>query len=129
MQWILRLWPFSLFTGSVDVAKQTRQQRRERRAKSQQSKTVQRARARQAAVRPASQPIKSQGGQRHIPGTGSKRFVAESWAELKKVEWPNQSQVVQATTVVLIACVIVGTYLFLADLAFKHLVQNVLLGQ
>jgi preprotein translocase subunit SecE len=31
--------------------------------------------------------------------------------------------------VVLIACIIVGTYLWLADLAFKRLVQNVLLGQ
>jgi hypothetical protein len=30
---------------------------------------------------------------------------------------------------VLIACVIVGVYLFAADYVFKHLVQNVFLGQ
>jgi preprotein translocase subunit SecE len=30
---------------------------------------------------------------------------------------------------VLIACIVVGTYLWVADLAFKRLVQNVFLGQ
>jgi len=54
-------------------------------------------------------------------------FVAESWAELKKVEWPTQNQLVQGVVVVLIACVIVGVFLYAADLVFKRLVQNVLL--
>jgi len=45
------------------------------------------------------------------------------------VDWPGQSQVIQATTVVLIACVIVGIFLFASDYVFKHLVQNVFLGQ
>jgi preprotein translocase SecE subunit len=110
------------------VAKQTRQQRRERReAAGEQSKAVQRARARQQAMRPGQQPVKSQGGQRHAAPRG--RFINESWAELRKVEWPGQSQVIQATTVVLIACVIVGAFLFASDYVFKHLVQNVFLGQ
>jgi len=110
------------------MAKPTRQQRRERRAASgEQSKAVQRARARQQGVRPGNAPVKSQGGQRHAAPRG--RFVAESWAELKKVDWPGQSQVIQATTVVLIACVIVGIFLFASDYVFKHLVQNVFLGQ
>jgi preprotein translocase subunit SecE len=39
-------------------------------------------------------------------------FIAESVAELKKVEWPGQSQVIQGTVVVLGACVIVGVYLY-----------------
>ncbi|MGZ8739978.1 MAG: preprotein translocase subunit SecE, partial [Gaiellaceae bacterium] len=43
-------------------------------------------------------------------GSGVRGFVAESWAELKKVEWPSRSQVVQGTVVVIIACIIVGTY-------------------
>ena len=109
------------------MAKQTRQQRRERRAQGEQSKAVQRARARQAQVRPGSQPVKSQGGQRHAPGSGGKRFVGESWAELKKVEWPGQSQVIQATVVVLIACVVVGVFLFASDYVFRNLVDNVFL--
>jgi preprotein translocase subunit SecE len=62
-------------------------------------------------------------------GGGFRRFVAESWAELKKVEWPNQSQLIQGTVVVLIACVIVGVYLWAADLVLKRLVENVFLGQ
>ena len=53
-------------------------------------------------------------------------FVAESWAELKKVEWPSQRQVITGTTVVLIACAVVGTYLYLNDIVWKHVVQNFL---
>ena len=114
------------------MAKQTRQQRRARRAQQQpaaDSKMVQRARARQAQVRPGATPPKSQGGQRRTPGGGARRFVAESWGELKKVEWPNQSQVIQGTAVVLIACVIVGIYLYLNDIVWKHVIQNFFLGQ
>ena len=85
---------------------------------------TQRARARQQAVRPSAQPQKSQTGARRVPGSGFRRFVSESWAELKKVEWPTQNQVIQGTVVVIIACVIVGSYLWLADLVFKPLVQQ-----
>src|SRR6266850_2746005 len=52
-------------------------------------------------------------------------FIAESWAELKKVEWPTQNHLIQGVVVVLIACVIVGVYLYAADLVFKRLVQDV----
>jgi preprotein translocase SecE subunit len=55
------------------------------------------------------------------------RFVHESIAELKKVEWPGQNQVVQGTVVVLIACLIVGVYLWLNDQLWKHFVSQVLL--
>ena len=110
------------------MAKPTRQQRRERRAAAgDQSKAVQRARARQQAVRPGQAPVKSQGGQRHAAPRG--RFVAESWAELKKVEWPGQNQVIQGTVVVLIACLVVGTYLYLNDQVWKNVVSKILLGQ
>jgi len=56
-------------------------------------------------------------------------FVAESWAELKKVEWPGQSQVVQGTAVVLIACVVVGLFLYANDKIWENVVSKVLLGQ
>ena len=110
------------------MARQTRSQRRARRqAQAESASVAQRARARQAAVRPSAQPVKSQGGRRTLPGGGGKQFIAESWGELKKVEWPSQGQVMQGTVVVLIACLIVGVYLYGADLIFKRLVQNVLL--
>ena len=58
---------------------------------------------------------------------GPFRFVEESWAELKKVEWPDQKAVISGTTVVLIACIIVGTYLWLNDELWKYVVKHVLL--
>jgi len=59
---------------------------------------------------------------------GFRRFVSEAWAELKKVEWPGQSQVIQGTIVVIIACAIVGAYLWLVDLGFKPFVRDILIG-
>jgi preprotein translocase subunit SecE len=63
------------------------------------------------------------------PGEVERRtnFIQESWAELKKVEWPGQNQVIQGTVVVLVACVIVGVYLWLNDQLWKEFVQKVLL--
>jgi preprotein translocase subunit SecE len=116
------------------MAKNTRQQKRRRRAKQQaaaapeQQGVAQRARARQQQVRPAQAPPKTQTGRRG-GGGGGRRFVSESAAELKKVEWPNQRQVMTGTVVVIIACAIVGTYLWLADLALQPFVQRLLLGQ
>ena len=60
-------------------------------------------------------------------GTGVTGFIAESWAELKKVEWPTQSQLIQGVVVVLIACVIVGVFLYAADQIFRRLVQDILI--
>jgi len=56
------------------------------------------------------------------------RFCQSSAAELKKVEWPGQNQVVQGTVVVLVACVIVGTFLWVNDQVWKEVVKK-LLGQ
>jgi preprotein translocase subunit SecE len=117
------------------MARNTRQRRRQRRRaqaadgqQQPQQGVSQRARSRQQAVRPAAQAPKTQTGSRRVPGGGFRRFVGESAAELKKVEWPNQSQVMQGTIVVIIACVIVGAYLYAADLVFKPFVRDILLG-
>jgi preprotein translocase SecE subunit len=119
------------------VARNTRQRRRQKRRargggggdtdQKQQQSVSKRARTRQQAVRPAAQPPKTQTGARRVPGGGFRRFVGESIAELKKVEWPSQSQVIQGTIVVIIACAIVGAYLYAADLVFKPLVRDLLL--
>ncbi len=87
----------------------------------------QRARQRQAQARPGMQPAATQTGRRERRERG--KFVKESWGELKKVEWPNRAQVIQGTIVVIIACVIVGIFLYGADQALKPFVRNVLLGQ
>jgi preprotein translocase SecE subunit len=112
------------------VARETRRQRRDQRKSSGAAKPVpgqQRPRAQAAPVRPGMQPASVQTGRREPRQRG--RFVRESWGELKKVEWPSRSQVIQGTIVVIIACAIVGTYLYAADQIFKPFVRNVLLGQ
>jgi len=110
------------------VARQTRAQRRARREAQQASGgggIAQRARQRQQQIRPSQQPAKSQAGAQRRERRGS--FFAESWAELKKVEWPSQAQVIQGTAVVIIACIIVGVYLYGADEAFRRLIDKVVL--
>ncbi len=115
------------------MARETRRQRRDQRKSSggkpagEPKPVAQRARARQAQVRPGMQPASTQTGRREPRQRG--RFVKESWGELQKVEWPSRAQVIQGTIVVIIACVIVGTYLYAADQVFKPFVRNVLLGQ
>jgi preprotein translocase subunit SecE len=55
--------------------------------------------------------------------------AVETVAELKKVEWPTRAQVIQGTIVVIIACLVVGAYLWGADQILKPFVRDVLLGQ
>ena len=113
------------------MARETRRQRRDQRKSSGAPKpSAQLAGASatnsQPQVRPSTQPPSTQTGRREPRQRG--RFVRESWAELHKVEWPSRAQVVQGTIVVIIACVIVGTFLYTCDQVFKPFVRNVLLG-
>jgi preprotein translocase subunit SecE len=115
------------------MARQTRSQRRARRQAQEQSAqaaaaggVAQRARQRQAQVRPSREPAKSQAGAQQRRDRGTRSFLSESWAELRKVDWPGQSQVIQATVVVLIACVVVGVFLYVNDLAWKPAVKWVI---
>jgi preprotein translocase subunit SecE len=113
------------------MARQTRQERRARRAQQEPAlaggppqrppASPPTANSDSAAPRPRSTE------ERHFPGSGLFRFLQESVAELKKVEWPSQKAVISGTAVVLIACVIVGTYLWLNDQLWKYVVQHVLL--
>jgi preprotein translocase subunit SecE len=54
-------------------------------------------------------------------------FLRDSWAELKKVEWPTQREVISGTGVVIIVCAIVGLYLYGADALWQYVVQHGLL--
>ena len=69
--------------------------------------------------------VRAQSGQ---PEERHGHFIAEAWAELKKVEWPGQAQVIQGTVVVLVACVVVGVFLYVNDLVWKPVVSKVFLG-
>ena len=78
-----------------------------------------------AGGRPEPRPVGEVQGRRG----GPLGFIQESWAELQKVEWPGQAQVIQGTVVVLVACAIVGVYLYVNDYIWKYVVQNWFLGQ
>ena len=112
------------------MARSTRQERRQRRAQAAGTPP------RRPPVRPVSEEAEprepreprreqqrddSRGG---IPGI---RFVQEAAAELRKVEWPNQQAVVSGTAVVLIACLIVGAFLWANDELWRYVVQHLLL--
>ena len=53
--------------------------------------------------------------------TRLKIFLSEVVVETKKVTWPTKSEVINTTTVVVIASFIFGTYLFICDLVFRLL--------
>jgi preprotein translocase subunit SecE len=110
------------------MARQTRSQRRARR-EAQQASTQAAPRPRAAAAATAGRPApaRARTEERRIPGSGAMNFVAESWGELKKVEWPGQKQLIQGVVVVLVACVVVGVFLYSSDLVFKRVVENLFL--
>jgi preprotein translocase subunit SecE len=99
-------------------AKQPQQQQQQ-----QRQGFSERARQRQAQVRPSQQAIRGQTGRREA-ARGS--FVRESAAELRKVEWPDQRQVTTGTVVVIIACAICGAYLWVNDLIWQRVVEFIL---
>jgi preprotein translocase subunit SecE len=111
------------------VPRPTRQQRRARRreqaaAAGADGAVAQRTRTRQA-VRPQAEPAPQVERRER---RGFINFIAECVGELKKVDWPNQRQVMTGTIAVIIACAIVGAYLYGADLVFRPFVERILLG-
>jgi len=117
------------------MARQTRQQRRARRA--QQAETAPALAGGGPPARPPVRPVAREDAQperrrpggegRRAPGSGFVHFVQEAIAELKKVEWPDQRAVISGTVVVLVACVIVGAWLWANDKVWQYVVQHVLL--
>jgi preprotein translocase subunit SecE len=49
-------------------------------------------------------------------------FFIQVWAELRRVQWPDRTQVTQATGVVIVFCVIAGAYLASWDYLFSKLI-------
>ena len=51
-----------------------------------------------------------------------RRFIDESWSELKKVAWPTREQVRNLTVLVFAVSFVVGIYITVLDLVFQGLV-------
>jgi preprotein translocase SecE subunit len=107
------------------MARETRRQRRAARAAAGDGAQQTSRRSRAAQVRPSQQPVKQQTGRKSEKQRG--QFIRESYAELKKVDWPTRRQTFQGVIVVLIACTIVGVYLWGLDQVIRPFVDRVLL--
>ena len=110
------------------MARQTRAQRRARRAEMTAGEAALPGRPPAPPRRPVARAEREPRREREPRaerGGAARRFISESWGELKKVEWPTQNQLIQGVAVVLIACLIVGVFLYGCDVLFKHLVQRV----
>ena len=113
------------------MARSTRQQRRQRRAQAAGTPPLRPApRPRPTTEEePPRQPQEPRSDRRDDvrPGVTGVRFLQESWAELKKVEWPTQQALISGTAVVLIACIIVGFYLYANDRLWEYVVKHLFL--
>ena len=52
-----------------------------------------------------------------------RRFIDESWSELRKVSWPNREQVRNLTVLVFVISFVVGLYITVFDVAFEQVVK------
>ncbi|MBA2263963.1 MAG: preprotein translocase subunit SecE [Chloroflexi bacterium] len=57
---------------------------------------------------------------------GMRRYLVESWAELKKVAWPTRETVIRLTLLVVAVSLLVGIYIFVLDRIFNTLLDVVL---
>jgi preprotein translocase SecE subunit len=115
------------------MARSTRQQRRQRRAQAAGTPPLRPAprprptteeEPREPREPRESRPERRDDVRSGVPGL---RFLEESWAELKKVEWPNQQQLISGTAVVIVASVITGVYLYLNDQVWQYVVKHLFL--
>lgn len=53
-------------------------------------------------------------------------FLASCWQELRKVQWPDREQLVQASAVTLVFVFAAAAYLGALDAAFNFLIQQIL---
>ena len=57
--------------------------------------------------------------------TRIRRFIEESWSELKKVTWPTREQVRNLTVLVFVISAAVGAYIAFFDVLFTEIVRQV----
>ncbi|HEX6158982.1 MAG TPA: preprotein translocase subunit SecE [Thermoanaerobaculia bacterium] len=58
--------------------------------------------------------------------TGIRRYLVESWSELKKVAWPTRETVIRLTLLVIGVSIAVGLYIYALDSIFNTMLDLVL---
>jgi preprotein translocase subunit SecE len=89
----------------------------------EEEESVEEDRRRKQPVRAAAEPgapTTGKGGSRFL------NFLRASWAELKRVQWPDRRQVGQATAVVLGFVVVAGAFLGVVDVITQELVDLII---
>ena len=78
-----------------------------------------------AAAFGAPEPERARAGRASIV-TRTVNFLRGSWAELRRVQWPDRQQVVQATSVVLGFVALMGVFLGVADYVAGKLINAII---
>ena len=107
-----------------DAPKQSRIESREEKRKKKEAEKRARAEQKRKEEELLSKRAEAAKGERKRSGVFA--FLASSWAELKKVQWPDRDTLIQATAVTLVFVVVAALYLGVLDLAFNWLVQRVI---
>jgi preprotein translocase SecE subunit len=81
----------------------------------EKDRSLARTGGRRTEVKPA-----TSGGPRFL------QFLAASWAELQRVQWPDRRQVGQATAVVIGFVIVAGAYLGVADWVAQKIVNFII---
>lgn len=53
-------------------------------------------------------------------------FFSESWAELKKVRWPNRKELTNYTMIVLSTIVVVAIYFWVLDIGISAVIEAII---
>jgi preprotein translocase subunit SecE len=88
---------------------------------------------RQGEVGPDGEPVRAKRQPRAAAATATKpksdrssprQFLREVTAELRKVAWPTRSETINYSIIVLVALVVLTTFIFGVDYIFSRLVLN-----
>jgi preprotein translocase subunit SecE len=52
-----------------------------------------------------------------------RRFIAETMAELRKCTWPGREELFESTVLVIVAVVILGSFVALVDEISRHVIR------
>ncbi len=53
-------------------------------------------------------------------------YFKDSFAELAKVSWPNRSQIISLTTIVIVFSLVVSSFVGAVDWGFSRLIEKVI---
>jgi preprotein translocase subunit SecE len=56
---------------------------------------------------------------------GIRQYFEESWAELRKVAWPDRRTVINLTLIVIGVSIVIGAYIAVLDTAMHFVLQQV----